>query len=149
MAYVLGNHQSWAIWIDLPAPFVVKVTDALGDPVEGYRVGWFFVSVPPGATGHRLSVETTYTDENGLATAWLTLGDQTGTYEVWASAWGLWGVVRSSFWQREPRKRACRARWISLQGNPGEAEISMARSGEVAQRASSVQEDVGEPASSA
>ncbi len=86
-----GNNQSTQISAVLPNPFVVTVTDALGNPVSGVSVTFAIATVPTGATGQSLSVTNATTGANGQATSVLTLGNKVGTYTVTATATGLSG----------------------------------------------------------
>jgi hypothetical protein len=86
-----GDGQTSAILTSLSQPFVVTVTDSLGNPVSGVAVDFTIASVPPGATGQSLSVTSTNTDLNGRASSTLTLGSIVGTYTVSATSAGLVG----------------------------------------------------------
>ena len=79
-----GNGQTDTVAATLPAPFVVRVTDAAGRPVAGHTVTW-------AVTAGRGAVDSavTLTDANGLARTVLTLGTATGVDTVSAIAAGL------------------------------------------------------------
>jgi hypothetical protein len=53
---VSGNSLSGLISKALAQPFVVKVKDAQGNPVQGYAVSFSIYSAPSGTTGQKLSV---------------------------------------------------------------------------------------------
>jgi hypothetical protein len=86
-----GNNQSGNINTSLNQPFIVKVTDANGNPVQWVSVIFDINEFPSGAMGQSLSNTSTVTDSNGLATTVLTLGNKVGTYKVSASSTGLLG----------------------------------------------------------
>ena len=88
---VSGNNQGGATNNPLAAPFVVRVTDASGNPVSGVSVSYAIAAAPPGATGQSLSVTSTLTDANGLAATTLTMGSLAGSYSVTAISAGLTG----------------------------------------------------------
>ncbi|MBI4498303.1 MAG: carboxypeptidase regulatory-like domain-containing protein [Chloroflexi bacterium] len=93
LATVTGGGQSALVGATLGSPFVVKVTDAGGNPISGFTVNWS-VTGPANATGQDLDQATadaqtnftTTTDANGEAKATLTLGNRAGTYTVQATA---------------------------------------------------------------
>ncbi|MCA1800516.1 MAG: hypothetical protein LC650_04410, partial [Actinobacteria bacterium] len=64
-----------------------------GNPVEGTEVSFDITSTPSGATGQTLTTLVAETDENGLLSTELTLGNRPGTYEVTASSNGLTDVI--------------------------------------------------------
>lgn len=72
----------------LPEPLVVKVTDEAGNPKEGVTINWGITRVPDGAQGAVLGSPETTTNEDGLAGAFLTLGDTEGDYQVTATCSG-------------------------------------------------------------
>jgi hypothetical protein len=76
---VSGDAQAGTTGSLLTDPFVVKVTDGLGNPVESVVVTW--------ATdgGGVFSAPTSVTDANGEASSVLTLGTTTGTRIITAS----------------------------------------------------------------
>jgi hypothetical protein len=83
---VSGDAQSAAAGSALPAPIVVQVTDAYGNPVAGATVTW------AAATG-TLAAVTSVTDANGRATNALTLGGTAGADPVTVTATGTSGPV--------------------------------------------------------
>jgi hypothetical protein len=91
IALVSGNNQSKPINSQLDNPFVVRVTDAGGNPVQGVSVNFAIQSVPNGATGQSLSTTNTSTNAQGEASSTLTLGNRTGDYTVHATSSGLSG----------------------------------------------------------
>jgi adhesin/invasin len=72
-----GNNQTGTIDRELVFPFQVIVTDAFGNPVAGERVPWVVTK----GTG-TLKFSETRTDEQGIASNYITLGNQVGTYEA-------------------------------------------------------------------
>jgi hypothetical protein len=84
LLYVSGNNQVGRINHILPEPFVVKVTDMHGIPIEGHSVT--FTAISSGANfGGQKSI-TIPTDSDGLAKALATIGSNIGNnnnvYEV-------------------------------------------------------------------
>ena len=86
IAYVLGDAQTKTVGTILDNPFVVKVTDAKGNPVSATAVT-FAVT----AGGGTLSVENATTGTDGTASSTLTLGITTGANTVTATSTGLTG----------------------------------------------------------
>lgn len=70
-----GNGQSGQVGEPLPAPLVVLVTDAEGDPVAGATVVFQLTSAGDGA---QVPPATDLTNAGGLAEAQPVLGDQVG-----------------------------------------------------------------------
>jgi uncharacterized protein affecting Mg2+/Co2+ transport len=91
IALTSGNNQSAPIASALANPFVLTVTDAGGNPVQGVSVNWSITGTPTGATGQSLSSTSSTSDANGRASTILTLGNKVGTYAVHASSTGLTG----------------------------------------------------------
>ena len=83
---VSGDEQIAVVGSALPAPFVVRVTDAQGNAVSGVAVTWAVT-----AGGGTLSATSTQTDSQGQASVTLTLGPTVGTNTVTASSTGLSG----------------------------------------------------------
>lgn len=77
-----GDAQSGQVNTILIAAFIVLVGDAGANPVKGVTVGFSIASTPTGAVGQSLSALTSLTDEKGLASSILTLGDKVGVYAV-------------------------------------------------------------------
>ena len=86
IAAVSGGGQTAPSGAQLPAPFVVRVTDDQGGGFSGATVSW---SVTSG--GGSLSATSTQTNTQGQASVTLTLGPATGQNTVTASATGLAG----------------------------------------------------------
>ena len=86
-----GMNQSAPVGTTLSQAFVVRILNSAGNPVSGTTVTFAVDSVPAGAIGHAVSVTSTVTDANGLASTVLTLGDKIGVYRVSASSDGLAG----------------------------------------------------------
>ncbi len=91
IALTSGNNQSGSISSVLANPFVVTVTDAGGNLVQGTSLTFAITSTPTGATGQSLSTTTTTTNASGQASSILSLGSKAGTYGVTATAQGLSG----------------------------------------------------------
>jgi hypothetical protein len=96
LSSISGGGQSKPINTALDNPFIVKVTDEVGDPVTDVGVMFTISSVPSGATGQSLSVTNTTTDSEGFAGSVLTLGNRTGEYIVTVSSSGLTSVQFSA-----------------------------------------------------
>jgi hypothetical protein len=88
---VSGGDQSAPVATTLPTPFVVRVTDAHGNPTSGVAVA-FTVT----AGGGTVSAATGVTDAAGLASTRLTLGTVAGVNSVTVSAPGLTSVSFSA-----------------------------------------------------
>jgi len=84
LVLVSGNEQSAEAGDDLPAPLVVRLVDAQGNPVPAAAVSWVV-----GSGGGSVSPATTPTDSDGLASATLTLGEAAGVNTVSAVVSGL------------------------------------------------------------
>ncbi|MBC7186784.1 MAG: Ig-like domain-containing protein [Calditrichaeota bacterium] len=76
LAKVSGDGQSGTVGTVLPEPFVVRVTDILGNPIANHPVR-FAVIGGGGNIGGQTSVEVN-TDAEGLASVTLTLGQLAG-----------------------------------------------------------------------
>ena len=85
---VSGNAQTDSVLKELPLPFVVKVTDASGNPVNGATVSW----TRTGGFGTPANATST-TNAAGLASLVYRLGDVGGADTVVASVSGLTGTV--------------------------------------------------------
>jgi len=83
---VSGSNQTATVGTTLGQPYVVRVTDALGNPVAGVAVSW---TVTQG--GGAIAPDGGTTDASGEARATYTLGTTAGPQTVLASATGLTG----------------------------------------------------------
>lgn len=83
---VSGGGQSGAVASTLDEPYVVRVADALGNPVAGVAITW---TVTEG--GGTIAPTQGTTDERGEARATHTLGTTAGSQTVAAAAAGLTG----------------------------------------------------------
>ena len=95
---VSGQGQSGEVAQPLGAPFVVKVTDASGQPVSGASVQW-------AATNGTFTTPTTTTDAKGQTSATLTAGSVAGSASATAtvgSGAGAKSVTFSAFIQPGP-----------------------------------------------
>ncbi|MGH7751340.1 MAG: Ig-like domain-containing protein, partial [Gemmatimonadales bacterium] len=83
IAVVSGNGQIDTVAQVLPLPLVVRVTNAVGDPVATAKVSWvrFFGGGTP-------SADTTLTDAQGLSQVTYTLGPTAGQDSIRATAVG-------------------------------------------------------------
>jgi len=88
-----GSNQTGTVTQQLGNPFIVRVTDQFGNPVEGQNVSFEITDTPPAAVGQSLSEESVTTNSAGEASSTLTLGTTPGTYEVTASAGGAGQVI--------------------------------------------------------
>jgi adhesin/invasin len=86
LTLVSGGNQNGSPSTQLPQPVVVRVTDALGNPVSGFAVT-FAVATGGGSVG----TPSTTTNASGLASTTWTLGAATGTQTITATASGLTG----------------------------------------------------------
>ncbi|MCX6022094.1 MAG: Ig-like domain-containing protein, partial [Chloroflexi bacterium] len=84
IAAVGALGQSAAVGNPLAGPFTVQVTDAANVAIEGVTIAWAITGVPSSATGQSLAA-VSVTDDNGQATALLTLGLKSGDYTVTAT----------------------------------------------------------------
>ncbi len=85
MIYISGNHQNSPAAKELREPFVVKVTDKFDNPVSGWPINYKVIK----GKGHfpeKKNIFFTKTDDNGIAEAYFTLGDEPGFNSVRASA---------------------------------------------------------------
>lgn len=85
ISLVSGDGQSAPANTALPAPLVVGITDAFGNPVAGATVQWTAVE------GGSVSAPSTTTDDQGHASVLRTLGGTAGLQTTQASAEGLAG----------------------------------------------------------
>lgn len=91
IAAVAGNGQTKPIATSLDTVLVVRVADDLQNPVPGVLVEFSIDSIPGGATGQKLTILNAITDNQGQASALLTLGSKIGAYVVGAHAQTLGG----------------------------------------------------------
>lgn len=87
---VSGNDQSATAGTELPAPLVVRLTDAAGNGVPGRAVSWVVAT-----GGGEVAPLTSTTDSQGEATARWTLGPEPGANTLNAVVSGV-GVVAFS-----------------------------------------------------
>ncbi|MCA1800268.1 MAG: Ig-like domain-containing protein, partial [Actinobacteria bacterium] len=89
---VSGNNQSGVVTESLSAPFVVRVSDSFGNPVQNETVEFEITNTPAGASGDALSQEIVQTDASGEASSILTLGAIAGSYTVSVALSGVGSV---------------------------------------------------------
>ena len=92
-ASVGGDGQAKVVATTLDTAFVVRMTDAGGNPIQGIHVDFALSSTPSGAIGQSLSTSMANTDVNGEASTVLTLGTKAGNYIVTASSDTVAGSV--------------------------------------------------------
>jgi hypothetical protein len=85
---VSGDGQTGEIGKELRSPLTVKVSDASGNPIQGFFVSW---SVEPGSGS--VNPATSRTNAEGVAATVWRLGDRRGEETVSASAAGLPPIV--------------------------------------------------------
>ncbi|MEA2722720.1 MAG: adhesin/invasin, partial [Gemmatimonadales bacterium] len=85
IALLSGDDQTGQIGTTLAAPLVVVVTDALGNPIPGFTVGWTVNG------GGSVNSASTTTVASGQASVTRTLGTTAGTQTAVATATGLAG----------------------------------------------------------
>jgi adhesin/invasin len=90
VALAAGDGQVGVVGTAL-SPMSVRVLDMGGNAVRDTRVDFRITSVPDGALGQSLSVQSAATDSLGTASTTLTLGNRVGSYVVEASSVGLTG----------------------------------------------------------
>jgi len=89
LALASGDNQNGVVGTVATNPFVVTVTDSLGNPAKDVFVQFNLTNSPAGATGQSLSRSAATTDSLGHASTLLTFGNKPGTYNVQASSTGL------------------------------------------------------------
>ncbi len=77
-----GDGQHDRVGHRVQMPFVVQVTDTLGQPVKGVRVYFEITKTPEGANNSMLDRIMLFTNSQGLAQTHLQLGDKPGEYQV-------------------------------------------------------------------
>jgi adhesin/invasin len=80
LAGVSGNGQTGPAGTALPAPLVVEVTDAFGNPIAGVAISW------TAEGGGSVSETSTTTDEEGRTSVTRTLGPTAGIQSTLASS---------------------------------------------------------------
>lgn len=83
---VSGNGQTGNVGQPMPAPVVVKVTDASGNPVSGVSVSW---TLAAGNGGGSALPATSSTGADGTASTQWVLGSQVGLQQITATVAGL------------------------------------------------------------
>lgn len=82
---VSGDEQWARAGERLYHPFIVSVTDSVGNPAPGVRVMFDFARVPIGAKGYELERYEVFTNSLGMARTSLHLGDKEGEYQISAT----------------------------------------------------------------
>jgi hypothetical protein len=85
IALISGNDQSAPVNSELPAPLVVQVSDAFGNPIPDVAISWSFEG------GGSISEGSTVTGANGQSSVTRRLGPTAGQQTTLASADGLAG----------------------------------------------------------
>ena len=85
LSVVSGENQTAIAGEPLPAPLVVEVADAFGNPIEGVTIAW------TADGGGSVSEASTVTGADGWASVTRTLGNAAGVQRTLASADGLAG----------------------------------------------------------
>ena len=98
IAPVSGDNQSAQVGATLPAPLVVQVADAFGNPIAGVDVAW------SADGGGSVSSATTTTGADGQTSVTRTLGNTAGTQRT-PRAWTGWWARRSPSSTRRPPAR--------------------------------------------
>jgi len=91
IALTSGDSQSGAINATLTQPFVATILDAYGNPATGEVVEYAISVSPNGSSGQSLSLTQDDSDDDGLVSTVLTLGNIAGNYQVTATSSGLTG----------------------------------------------------------
>ena len=81
-----GDGQIGPVNATLPAPLVVRASNANGAAIIGLEIAWAVISAS--GPGSSLSASTTVTDEVGEASVRVTLGETAGGYLIRATADG-------------------------------------------------------------
>ena len=86
-----GNGQTGQIKTALSTAFEIAITDEGGNPVPNLPVTFLVTKTPANALGHRVNPALISTNDNGKAATVFTLGNQSGAYNVTASAANVLG----------------------------------------------------------
>jgi hypothetical protein len=86
LSIVSGDGQVGAVGIPLPAPLIVLVENASGNPANGEQVTWALASAA--GPNSSLSASSTTSETDGRTSNTFTLGDAVGVYQVRASVPG-------------------------------------------------------------
>jgi phosphate:Na+ symporter len=79
---ISGNNQYGHVSERLPAPFSLKMTTRLGEPIPGIIVSFKIISIPEGSEGCFLKDTTIRSNDKGLVYTTFTLGTKEGEYIV-------------------------------------------------------------------
>ena len=113
---VSGDLQTDTIFTAVRKPFVVKVGDAVGNPLPNTTVSWTRL------TGlGTLTAPTSQTDANGLASMVYNLGDYAGDETIRASAVGVTGTVTFTVHVHDSRGVVIVTGFAYLRVNPATA----------------------------
>lgn len=80
-----GNNQSSRVMTQLPTPLSVRIMDKFGNAIKNLGVIFQIAAFPANSSGYGLSVNSALTNENGISSTYLALGNKSGTYTVTAS----------------------------------------------------------------
>jgi uncharacterized repeat protein (TIGR01451 family) len=120
LVWVSGGGASGTVGTAV-LPFVMRVEDSLGNPVQGSKV-WWNATAPPLASGYSLSAPDSTSNASGLVTTTLTLGNRTGMYNVTCQNLTLTGVPDAwTFYSNATAGAAYRL--TIIQGGGGNAQI--------------------------
>ena len=79
-----GDRQYDIVGAKLNRPFRVRVIKNKNEPVENVPVYFKLISFPQKAQGYAIEDDVAYTDEDGFAETYITLGSKPGEYEFTA-----------------------------------------------------------------
>ena len=119
-----GDGQAKVVAATLDTAFVIRMTDAGGNPIQGIHVDFALSSTPSGATGQSLSAAVAHTDVNGEASTVLTLGTKAGNYVVTASSDTVAGSV-AVFTARAVAGAAATMTTVAGDGQTGPAGLAL------------------------
>jgi len=81
-----GDNQTQTLEKTTANPIRVLVLDENKNPVQNYEISFSIISYPQFSKGFQLTDKKVKTDENGIASTYLQIGDQEGEYTIMASS---------------------------------------------------------------